>query len=261
MSKKYHPYHLVDNSPWPYILSNGILTLLIGITLFMHYSIIKILFIGAAIVITTLVLWFRDIVRESVYNGLHTKQVTLGLKIGMLLFIVSEVLFFFSFFWAFFNSSLSPNIELSCSWPPFDIDVLNLLHHPLVNTFFLLFSATTVTVCHHRIVEGDKYLATESLIATLIFGFWFIYTQYIEYSSSSFCFADSVYGSTFFITTGFHGLHVIIGMIFLSITLFRLLDYQFSTNHHFGFEASVWYWHFVDVVWLFLFICIYWWGS
>lgn len=261
MNKKYHPFHLVDKSPWPFVLSNSIFSLIIGIILFLHYNIYIILLIGLFFTISSLILWFRDIIRESTFIGLHTTYVTRGLKIGMILFIISEICFFSSFFWAFFHSSLSPSIDISFNWPPEHIIILDLYHHPIVNTSLLLFSALTVTICHHNIINGNREYSLDTIISTIILGILFLFIQYIEYKSSFFCFSDGIYGSTFFMLTGFHGFHVIIGIIFLWISLYRISDYHFSKHHHFGFEASVWYWHFVDVVWLFLVLCIYWWGS
>lgn len=259
--RKYHPFHLVDASPWPIVLSGSLLTLVIGGIIFMHYNKIQILILGLLLSASSMYLWFRDIVREGTYLGYHNSYVTKGLKIGMILFIVSEICFFFSFFWAFFHSSLSPTADISFNWPPDHIVVLNIFHHPIVNTILLLFSGLTVTICHHSLVNGDREKSIDSMIATLILGSLFLLIQFIEYKSSTFCFADGIYGSTFFMLTGFHGLHVMVGTILLYISLIRLSDYQFSRHHHFGFEASVWYWHFVDVVWLFLVLCIYWWGS
>ena len=261
ITKKYHPYHLVDNSPWPLILS--IFTLNI-IYYFVILFLIKKKFLliwACVLVVCILVVWFADIIKESYIEGYHNKKVLKNLKIGMLLFIISEILFFFSFFWAFFHSSLSPSIDIHCLWPPKNIVTLNILHHPLINTIFLLFSALTVTICHYSLINGRRIFSLETIITTIIFGLWFLYTQYIEYTYSLFSISDSVYGSIFFLLTGFHGFHVIIGLIFLFISYIRLYSNQLSKNHHFILEASIWYWHFVDVVWLFLYISLYWWGS
>jgi len=179
----------------------------------------------------------------------------------MILFILSEICFFFSFFWAFFHSSLVPTIELGSVWPPQGIEVLNPFSVPLLNTAVLLSSGATVTWAHHAIISGKRDEAIQGLFLTLILGALFTSLQVMEYIEASFCIADSVYGSVFFVATGFHGLHVIIGTTFLAVCWFRLLYHQFTRHHHFGFEAASWYWHFVDVVWLFLYVCIYWWGS
>lgn len=260
MEKYYHPYHLVDPSPWPYVMSCAALLTTTGAVVYFHYSYFFLLFIGLLSISLCLFVWLKDVVRESTFQGHHTKITVLGLKIGFLLFIISEVLFFFSFFWAFFHSSLSPSIEIGVCWPPIGIDALNPFSVPLLNTAILLSSGATVTWAHHSIVNGDRSNSLQGLILTVILGIIFTLLQVIEYFEAPFSIADSVYGSTFFIATGFHGFHVIIGTIFLFICLLRLNNFHFTRTHHFGFEAASWYWHFVDVVWLFLYVCIYWWG-
>jgi cytochrome c oxidase subunit 3 len=179
----------------------------------------------------------------------------------MILFIVSEVMFFFAFFWAFFHSSLAPTIEIGSVWPPLGIEVLNPWDIPLLNTLILLLSGVTVTWAHHSIVAGERKQAIISLTLTVSLGIIFTIFQALEYIEANFTISDSVYGSTFYMATGFHGFHVLIGTIFLSVCLLRLFYKHFTRQHHFGFEAAAWYWHFVDVVWLFLFITIYWWGG
>ena len=261
MSKVYHPYHLVNPSPWPYITSVGVLCTTTGSVIYFHYSQIFLVLIGFLIIIICFILWFKDIIREATFQGYHTKVTVTGLKIGFLLFIVSEILFFFSFFWAFFHSSLSPSVEIGIIWPPVDINVLNPFSVPLLNTALLLSSGATVTWAHHSIVSGQKNEAIKGLSLTVLLGTLFTILQGFEYIEAPFSMADSVYGSTFFIATGFHGLHVIIGTIFLFVCFIRLISFHFTRTHHFGFEAASWYWHFVDVVWLFLYVCIYWWGS
>ena len=205
--------------------------------------------------------WWRDIIRESTYQGHHTTTVQAGLKSGMVLFIVSEIMFFLAFFWAFFHSSLAPTIEIGAVWPPKGIDVLNPWEIPFLNTVILLTSGATVTWAHHAILAGQKTQGMVSLAATIILAAIFTGFQVIEYIEAPFTITDGIYGSTFFMATGFLGFHVFIGTIFLFICLLRLNANQFSTHQHFGFEAAAWYWHFVDVVWLFLFVAIYWWGG
>nr|YP_010946900.1 cytochrome c oxidase subunit III [Salganea incerta]WGO57657.1 cytochrome c oxidase subunit III [Salganea incerta] len=261
MSKHNHPYHLVDKSPWPITGAIGALVVMMGLIKWFHQYNKSLIFIGLLILILTMIQWWRDITREGTYQGLHTKFVTKGLRWGMILFIVSEVFFFISFFWAFFHSSLSPTVEVGSLWPPFGIQPFNPLQIPLLNTAILLSSGVTVTWAHHGLMENNYNQTFHGLILTIILGMYFTALQAYEYLEASFTIADSVYGSSFFMATGFHGLHVIIGTTFLLTCFLRHLFYHFSSNHHFGFEAAAWYWHFVDVVWLFLYISIYWWGS
>uniref|UniRef100_UPI0030E18041 cytochrome c oxidase subunit III n=1 Tax=Duolandrevus obsidianus TaxID=2715842 RepID=UPI0030E18041 len=256
-----HPYHLVNVSPWPITGAIGALTIASGLISMFHQFKFNILMIGVLITILTMIQWWRDITREGTYQGLHTYPVNLGLRWGMILFIVSEVFFFISFFWAFFHSSLAPAIELGMIWPPAGIIPFNPLQIPLLNTAILLASGVTVTWAHHSLMENNHSKSTQGLFFTILLGIYFTILQAYEYIEASFTIADSVYGSTFFVATGFHGLHVIIGTTFLLICLFRHIGNHFSSNHHFGFEAAAWYWHFVDVVWLFLYISIYWWGK
>nr|YP_010384304.1 cytochrome c oxidase subunit III [Odontodactylus havanensis]UGW52158.1 cytochrome c oxidase subunit III [Odontodactylus havanensis] len=257
----HHPYHLVDMSPWPLTGSISAMMLTTGLVKWFHKFQFDLFALGLLAVLLTMVQWWRDITREGTYQGLHTNVVTLGLRWGMILFITSEVLFFFSFFWAFFHSSLAPAVEIGMSWPPAGIMVFNPFQIPLLNTAILLSSGATVTWAHHAIMEGSHTQALQGLGLTIVLGFYFTALQALEYIEASFTIADSVYGSTFFVATGFHGLHVIIGSSFLAVCFYRLYLCHFSSNHHFGFEAAAWYWHFVDVVWLFLYISIYWWGG
>nr|YP_002970766.1 cytochrome c oxidase subunit III [Valentia hoffmanni]ACJ69578.1 cytochrome c oxidase subunit III [Valentia hoffmanni] len=256
-----HPYHLVDYSPWPLTGSIGAMTLTSGMIMWFHKNMMSLYMLGVLILILTMIQWWRDISREGTYQGKHTLAVTTGLKWGMILFIVSEVFFFLSFFWGFFHSSLAPTVEIGSVWPPNGILVFNPMQIPLLNTMILLCSGITVTWAHHSLMLNNHKQATQSLIITVMLGLYFTALQGYEYYESSFTISDSVYGSCFFMATGFHGIHVIIGTTFLSVCLMRHSLFHFSSKHHFGFEAAAWYWHFVDVVWLFLYISIYWWGS
>jgi len=205
--------------------------------------------------------WWRDITRERTFQGFHTKKVLLGLKWGIILFIISEIFFFISFFWSFFHSSLSPSIELGINWPPINIYSFDPFKIPLLNTIILLSSGISITWAHHRLLINNFKQIYKRLIITILLGIYFSILQLLEYLEAQFSISDSIYGTTFFISTGFHGLHVLIGTSFLLICLIRHQFNNFSNNHHFGFEAAAWYWHFVDVVWLFLYISIYWWGN
>nr|QXG19063.1 cytochrome c oxidase subunit III [Drosophila ananassae]QXG19466.1 cytochrome c oxidase subunit III [Drosophila parapallidosa] len=256
-----HPFHLVDYSPWPLTGAIGAMTTVSGMVKWFHQYDISLFFLGNVITILTVYQWWRDVSREGTYQGLHTYAVTIGLRWGMILFILSEVLFFVSFFWAFFHSSLSPAIELGASWPPMGIISFNPFQIPLLNTAILLASGVTVTWAHHSLMENNHSQTTQGLFFTVLLGVYFTILQAYEYIEAPFTIADSVYGSTFFMATGFHGIHVLIGTTFLLVCLLRHLNNHFSKNHHFGFEAAAWYWHFVDVVWLFLYITIYWWGG
>nr|YP_010616667.1 cytochrome c oxidase subunit III [Celastrina lavendularis]YP_010701143.1 cytochrome c oxidase subunit III [Celastrina oreas]WAW79867.1 cytochrome c oxidase subunit 3 [Celastrina lavendularis]WCI21384.1 cytochrome c oxidase subunit 3 [Celastrina oreas] len=256
-----HPYHLVNYSPWPLTSAIGSLTLVIGMIKWFHNFNMNMLMLGYIIIILSMYQWWRDIYRESTFQGNHTMLVSKGLRWGMILFIISEVFFFISFFWAFFHSSLSPNIEIGSNWPPMNIMVFNPFQIPLLNTIILISSGLTVTWTHYSLMENNYSQSMQSLLITIILGIYFSILQGYEYMEASFSIADSIYGSTFFMATGFHGIHVIIGTTFLLICLIRHKNNHFSMKHHFGFEAAAWYWHFVDVVWLFLFISIYWWGN
>lgn len=260
-SHGHHAYHLVDIRPWPLTGSIRAIILTTGLVKWFHLFNVDLLVLGILATILTIVQWWRDVVRERTYQGLHTRVVVKGLRWGIILFIVSEVLFFFSFFWAFFHRRLSPAVEIGITWPPVGIQPFNPFQIPLLNTVILLSSGATVTWAHHAIICSSYSQSVQRLAITVILGFYFTILQAYEYIEAPFTIADSVYGSTFFVATGFHGLHVIIGSTFLAVCLYRLVKCHFSSTHHFGFEAAAWYWHFVDVVWLFLYVFIYWWGG
>lgn len=258
-----HPFHLVDPSPWPFLSSLAVYTTAVGAVMYMHSFLYGgwILGLGFTGIIYSMFVWWRDVIREATYQGHHTRAVQLSMRYGMLLFIVSEVMFFFAFFWAFFNASLAPSIELGSVWPPQGIEALNPWEVPFLNTILLLSSGASVTWAHHAIIAGETKQTTNALILTLIFAVLFTTLQGVEYVEAPFTISDSVYGATFYLATGFHGFHVFVGSLFLAVCLLRHLQGHFTKAHHFGFEAAAWYWHFVDVVWLFLFITIYWWGG
>jgi len=255
------PFHLVEYSPWPLTGSAATLALTSGTVAWFHGHGLFCASIGLILIIITLLQWWRDVTREATFIGFHTIPVIKGLRWGIILFIASEVIFFFSFFWAFFHSALAPTPELGCIWPPAGICPINPFSVPLLNTAVLLASGVTVTWAHHSLIEGQRTRTIQALILTVSLGVYFTYLQAGEYIEAPFTIADRIYGSTFFVATGFHGLHVLIGSSFLLISLLRTTSHHFSNGHHFGFEAAAWYWHFVDVVWIFLYLCIYWWGS
>jgi len=256
-----HPYHIVDESPWPLIGSVGGLYFTSGIVRWFHLRRASLTLIGLLIIFRVMVQWWRDISREGSSQGCHTSIVEIGLRGGIALFIVSEVFFFLRFFWAFFHSRVAPGTEGGAIWPPFGIRVFNPFQVPLLNTIVLISSGVRVTWAHHSLIEGDHARTLQGLLITVVLGIYFTLLQGMEYVEASFTFADGAYGSTFFIATGFHGLHVLVGTAFLATVLFRHSACEFSPTHHFGFEAAAWYWHFVDVVWLFLYLVMYWWGG
>nr|YP_011015280.1 cytochrome c oxidase subunit III [Athousius wudanganus]UBS91002.1 cytochrome c oxidase subunit III [Athousius wudanganus] len=258
---KNHPYHLVEVSPWPILGAFSAMSMMMGLIKWFHMYDVSLFLLAFTNTILIMYQWWRDITREGTFQGLHTSNVSLGLRWGMILFITSEILFFISFFWGFFHSSLAPSIELGMIWPPKGIQTFNPTEIPLLNTLILISSGITVTWAHHSLMENNYKQANYSLALTIILGVYFTTLQAYEYIEAGFSIADSVYGSSFFMATGFHGIHVIIGTIFLTICFLRQILNHFSPIHHFGFEAAAWYWHFVDVVWLFLYVTIYWWGS
>ena len=266
---KHHDYHLVDPSPWPVVGAIGAFVLAVGAVLWMHEMASSwIMILGFAIVFYTMFAWWRDVIREA-HKGDHTPVVQLHLRYGMILFIASEVMFFVAWFWAFFDASLFAGEEIQAArveftgghWPPQGVEVFDPWHLPLINTLILLTSGTTVTWAHHALLHDDRKGLVQGLALTVALGLLFTAVQAYEYQHAAFSFAGSIYGSTFFMATGFHGFHVIVGTIFLIVCLLRAMKGHFTPKQHFGFEAAAWYWHFVDVVWLFLFACIYVWGA
>jgi len=255
------PYHIVEPRPWPLTSAIRAIFIALGLINWFHFNRTIILYIGITIIIISILQWWRDIIRERTFIGKHTSYVQKRLKLGIMLFIIREICFFFAFFWAFFHRRLAPCTEIGCTWPPIGIATINPIGVPLLNTTILLSSGLTVTWTHHCLIVKRKKKATVSLIITIILGLYFTMLQIIEYNEAQFTIADRIYGSTFFVATGFHGLHVIIGTLFLTVNLLRIIKSHFSRNHYVGFEIAAWYWHFVDVVWICLYICIYWWGS
>ncbi|MFQ5984672.1 MAG: cytochrome c oxidase subunit 3 [Alphaproteobacteria bacterium] len=258
---KGHDYHLVDPSPWPIVGALSALVLAGGGILLMHEVTWVVFAIGVLMVLGTMFGWWRDVVREATFEGRHTPVVQVGLRYGMGLFITSEVMFFVAWFWAYFNASLFPVEQMGGVWPPAGVETFDPWDVPFLNTLILLSSGATVTWAHHEIREDNRRLALQALTLTIVLGIAFTSLQAMEYAHAPFSFRGGIYGTTFFMATGFHGFHVIVGTCFLTVCLWRLYKGHFKPDHHFGFEAAAWYWHFVDVVWLFLFTSIYWWNG
>jgi len=267
-----HPFHLVNPSPWPLLGAISLFFVTLGAAMFMHKVTagLPLLLLGAVLILTTMFVWWRDVIREGMHDKAHTTAVSHGLRIGMALFILSEVMFFVAFFWAFFNASGFPKFPVAEAWqglgqhgiwPPKGIITLDAWHIPFMNTLILLLSGTTVTWAHYALLEGKNEDVVTALWITVGLGASFTALQVFEYAHASFGFTQGIYASTFFMATGFHGFHVMIGTIFLTVNLLRARKNQLTPQHHLGFEFAAWYWHFVDVVWLFLFIFVYWWGG
>ncbi len=269
---KQHDYHLVDPSPWPIVGSVSVFLMAIGAIFWMHHSFVAapyIFFAGVLGVAYTMIGWWRDVAREATYGGYHSRVVQISHRYGMILFIASEVMFFVAWFWAYFNVALFPADPhmvmrtelLGGVWPPKGIETFDPWHLPLLNTLILLTTGTTVTWAHHALLENDRDGLKWGLILTIVLGAAFTAVQAYEYSHAAFKFSGNIYGATFFMATGFHGAHVLIGTTFLTVCLIRTYLGHFTPKQHLGFEFAAWYWHFVDVVWIFLFACIYVWGA
>nr|YP_010261466.1 cytochrome c oxidase subunit III [Brachymeria lasus]UIB40548.1 cytochrome c oxidase subunit III [Brachymeria lasus] len=259
MMKMSQPFHLVTLSPWPIISSINVMNMFISILNWFNKNGYEFMLFNLLSLSLSVMLWWRDVIREGTYQGFHTKKVYNGLKMGMILFIISEVFFFLSIFWCYFHMMLSPSIELGMLWPPKNIELFNPYSIPLLNTLILLSSGVTVTYTHYLIINKFNKKSFFYLFITVILGLIFSGFQLYEYYWAPFSMSDSVFGSIFFMSTGFHGLHVLIGDLFLMINLIRIFNNNFSSTHHFGFEAAAWYWHFVDIVWLFLYFFVYYW--
>jgi heme/copper-type cytochrome/quinol oxidase subunit 3 len=262
LTRTYHKFHLVDPSPWPLMGSLGAFFATYGGVLYMHQfeGGWDLMMTGFFMVIYTMFTWWRDIIREATFEDAHSVVVQKGLRLGMILFIASEVMFFFAFFWAFFHSSIAPVHNIGGVWPPKAVTTISPYGIPLSNTFLLVTSGATVTWSHHALLAKAKRHALISLSMTILLALLFSYLQFLEYASAPFNISDGIYGSCFYMSTGFHGFHVLIGTIALIVSLARITLSHFTKQHHFGFESAIWYWHFVDVVWLFLFANVYWWG-
>jgi cytochrome c oxidase subunit 3 len=274
-TKPNHDYHILAPDPWPIIGAFSAMALFGGLVMWMHDNPYGkfIGFAGLAMVLVTMFSWWSNTIKEA-HEGHHTRVVSLHLRYGMILFIASEVMFFVAWFWAFFSAALFPaavewvdggtqvlESATAAQWPMQGIEVLDPFSLPLLNTFILLCSGTTVTWAHHSLIHGDREGLKKGLWCTILLGLLFTAIQAYEYAAAPFAFKGNIYGATFFMATGFHGFHVIVGTIFLAVCLVRTYKGDFTPKQHFGFEAAAWYWHFVDVVWLFLFVSIYVWGG
>jgi cytochrome c oxidase subunit III len=274
---KNHQYHILPPSIWPLFGSMAALVLASGGIMFMHKMTGggAVLLAGLAGVIITMFGWWSEVIKEA-HAGDHTPIVQLHLRYGMILFIASEVMFFVGWFWAWFDFSLFPSAveAVGGQWPPKGLEVINAWEFPLLNTLILLCSGCTVTWAHHALIHGNRQDMIKGLWCTILLGAVFTCIQAYEYVHAPFAFAangtplsghgtmpGTSYGGAFFMATGFHGFHVLVGTIFLIVNLVRAYRGDFTPKQHFGFEAAAWYWHFVDVVWLFLFASIYIWGG
>jgi cytochrome c oxidase subunit 3 len=254
----------------PFLASMSLLLMAFGALRFMHEASAgtEMLIGGSIAVILCVFFWWRDVVKEGIHDKAHTSIVRKGLRLGMILFIVSEVMFFFAFFLSFFKASLFPVDMLedvwpvaAGVWPPEGIETFSPWGLPLLNTAILLLSSVTVHIAHHAVLEDDRETLIDSLLITVILGMIFTALQAYEYHHAAFGFTDGIYASNFYLATGFHGAHVIIGTIFLAVCYLRAKKGQLTSNGHLGLEFASWYWHFVDVVWVFLFIWVYIWGG
>jgi len=258
-----HLFHIVQPSPWPILVAISLFFITSGLGFYVHRVNFggSILIFGLILIVLFTTSWYKDIITEATYLGLHTQVVRSGLKSGFLLFILSEVMLFFGFFWAFFHSALCPSVEFAAIWPPQGIQVILAHQYPLLNTIILLVSGFAVTWVHKGVSSGSMKETIDAFLTTIVLGFTFIILQIYEYNVASFDITDSVYSSTFYMLTGLHGLHVMAGVSFLLICFIRLLRNHFLSNHYLGLVFAIWYWHFVDVIWILLFIVIYCWGN
>nr|BCR02910.1 cytochrome oxidase subunit 3 [Riccardoella tokyoensis] len=260
MKMKFHKFHMVTPSPWPVTNSIMMFNLMSSITYLLIYNNNKLTIIMMSMTMITMMLWWKDVIRESLMQGQHQQIVMNSLKMGMIMFIMSEMMLFTSFFWAYFHSSLNPSMEIGMIWPPMSINSFNPINVPLLNTIILISSGISITWSHHMLMTNNKKESLKSMLITLMLGMTFSMLQIMEYMQSNFSMPDSVYGSTFFLSTGFHGMHVLIGTMFLLTCYMRMNKNSMSSNHMISFEMAAWYWHFVDIVWLFLYLSIYWWS-
>lgn len=259
-TKKDHPYHLVNPSPWPIFSSIAAVVLAVGAIMYMKEGPPWVMYVGLAGVLFAMYVWWRDVIREAHDDKAHNGTVQFGLKLGVVLFILSELMFFVAWFWAFFNASLghSPAGEV---WPPEDIEPLGTWGLPFINTIILVASGFVLEWGHKGLTNENRQRAIIGTWLTAALGAIFLCLQIVEYGEAGFGFTDGIYSSVFYMATGFHGFHVFVGVVCLVVCAIRLHKGHFTKDHHVGFLSTAWYWHFVDVVWLFLFCWVYWWGN
>lgn len=262
MINKFNIFHIVTQRPWPILSSLQTQAIIMSIVSLLAKKNPKLVLNINFVTITLIAsMWWKNTLIEAGKEGIHLKRVTKRIKIRILIFITSEVLFFSRFFWAYFHAGTRPNVEIGQIWPPMAIESFNPINVPLLNTIILVRSGFSVTWAHHLIIEKSIIKRGKILIWTCILGVYFTILQKIEYDQSGFSINDSAYGTIFFMATGFHGIHVIIGTTFLLVNFLNIKKLYIRWNHHIGFELAAWYWHFVDVVWLILYLSIYWWGK
>lgn len=258
-ARQQHPYHQVDASPWPILMSMVVMGGAMSFVGFLNHMEInmKLAQIGIGQIS---ILWWRDVIREA-KGGYHTEMVQRGIQIGFILFQISEIMQFASFFWAFFHASQAPAIDQGSTWPPVGINAVNTWSIPQQGTSVLQASGFIQTQGHHALISGQKDQSQVSLQQTILVGGLFIGIQATEYYYGEFTIADSIFGTVFYCTTGLHAIHVIVGVIFLTVGQQRLYREDFTTEHHIGMEFAIYYWHQVDIIWQQVFIIYYYWGS
>nr|QHF16908.1 cytochrome c oxidase subunit III [Therioaphis trifolii] len=255
------PYFILNLSPWPILMSFNAFNLLISNIMMMNFKMNMFSFMNLMIIFIISSLWWRDIIRESTFQGNHNFYIMNLIKLSMILFIISEMFLFISFFWNFLHNSLAPSIELGLNWPPKNIQFFNPLLIPMLNTIILLTSSFTITLTHFYLLNNNKSKSLIFMNLTIILSIYFLILQMIEYNEATFTFSDSIFGSSFYMATGFHGMHVIIGTIFLLMNMIRMIKMHMSFLHHISFELAAWYWHFIDIIWLLLYMTFYWWNN
>ena len=266
-NREQHPFHIVNPTFGPFTTSLSLWAVLSSVVVILNpetASSIRtelfFLFVFVGFLFTSFLLWGWSISNDAL-TGYHTTAVRQGLRYGFILFIVSEVIFFLSVFWAFLHLASIPSVHIGGVWPPLGIHTLDPRGIPLLNTIVLLSSGIFTVWAHRALIAGFKKDALVSILGACLLGVYFSWLQFLEYSLTDFSINDSAYGSVFFFATGFHGIHVIIGTVLLWIAYCRLANSLISSERHLGFEFAAWYWHFVDVVWIFLYVLLYWWGS